>query len=199
MPRSFRPATYLRPRREGTTARKLAGLNQHKVKIESVPGLVLGKGITAIVGAPGQFKTTLGLKIISCLRPSLMFAFEETFSETLADRLRHLEIRFDDLFIEVPSSVREAYGMIDVLKPRALLVDSLRASTFTMFDFVHLAQARNLIILIIQHLTKDGKVGGEIGIEYDADVVLRLSDGKWKLTKSRFQELTSGAVKEVAV
>jgi len=198
IPRAFRPASYLRPRPGGTTAKELARLRQKKFELSSLPGLKLANGTVVIAGPPGCGKSTMGLHILAELRPSVLFSFEESLSETLADRIRRLEMRYDDLFIEVPQTVRQAYEVLDSLRPRAVMIDSLRASTFTIQDMTAMAEGYGLVVIVIQHLTKAGQVGGASDIPYDADVVIRLEKGGWELTKSRFQPLAEGKIKGVA-
>jgi len=174
-------------------------MRQQKIEIPSMPGLKLASdGVVILAGPPGSGKTTMGLLMLGDLRPAVMFSFEESLSETLADRIRRLELRHDDLFIEMPATVREAYSIIDDLRPRAVMVDSLRASTFTIADLSALAEAKRLVVIVVQHVTKKGQVGGDVAIEYDCDVVVRIEEGKWTLTKSRFQPLAEGKIAGVA-
>jgi len=174
-------------------------MRQRKIEIPSMPGLKLAfDGVVVLAGPAGSGKTTMALQMLGDLRPAVMFSFEESFSETLADKLRRLELRYDDLFIEMPATVREAYSIIDDLRPRAVLVDSLRASTFTIADLSALAEAKGLVVIIVQHVTKQGQVGGDAAIEFECDVVIRVAEGRWTLTKSRYQPLAEGKIAGVA-
>jgi len=195
MPAHFRPATALRPKRVGMSAKELARSDQKLVEIARLPGLKLGvPSVTVIAGPPGHLKSTAGLAILGEVLPGVLFSFEEGLSATVGDRLRRLELRREDLFIEVPSSIREAYAILDHRCPRALLIDSLSVSTFTIHDLVAVAEARRMLVFAINHITKGGDVAGDAAVEYGADCVIRCEDGRWRLTKNRFGGLTEGVL-----
>jgi len=161
-----------------------------------VPGLKLGvPSVTVIAAAAGLGKSTTAALIGAENRPCVYFSFEESLSQTIAERLRRCELRHSDLWIEVPSSMQDAYDIIERRDPRAIIVDSLSVCAFTIRDLCAIAESRRCIVIGVVHENKAGAVGGEALTEYGADVVLRFTEvGKWKLTKSRFQPLTEGSI-----
>jgi len=178
------------------TAKELCKTDQATIEIESVPGLKLGVPSVMVIASPaGLGKSTAAALIGAENRPCIYFSFEESLSQTIAERLRRCELRHDDLWIEVPSSMQGAYDIIERRDPRSLIVDSLSVCAFTIRDLCAIAESRRCIVIGVVHENKAGAVGGDSLIEYGADVVLRFTEvGKWKLTKSRFQPLTEGSI-----
>jgi len=197
LPRSYRPADVYRPKRPGMTSKELCAIDQRYVKFPSVPELKVGPGsVTIIAGYAGLGKSTLLNLLAGDRCPAIIFNFEEGLSETTGDRLRRLELRRDNLWIEVPNNMAEAYDLIEQRNPKCLAIDSLTVSSFTIRDLSAIAEARQIVVLATNHLNKAGDVAGSSQTTYGADCVIEFTGGvgEWKLTKSRFQPLCSGTL-----
>jgi len=182
------------------TGRQLASYHRRLVPFPSIPELQVGRtSLVAITGYPGKGKSTLLYRMAGDARPSLIFPYEEGFSETVSDRCRRLELVHDDLHFELPGSVSGFLDAIDRIRPAFVGVDSLSVSQLTVGDLVAVAQARKVVVAFTNHLRKDGQVEGQAGVAYEADVVLRMDrePGDWKLTKSRFQPLCEGRLENL--
>lgn len=197
-PASFRAANAVRPKRSGMTAFDLASTDQKVWHLPSVPGLILPKvGLVLVEGKAGHGKSTFTLGCLRDLLPAVMFAFEEGLSGKLGDKLRRLEFRSQELWIEAPSSVQDVYGIIAERRPKAVSIDSISMSTFTAQDLISMVEAFKCLVFAVVHQTKAGLMAGEGGLPYVSDVIIEVEEGRWKTTKSRAQALTSGTVEGV--
>lgn len=198
-PSSVRPACALRPRRVGVTAKELARADQQLVEFPSAPGLRLSpSALVAVTGPAGSGKSTLVCSLLGDSCPAVLFSFEEGFAPTVGERLRRLELRREDLFIEVPESIQDAYTVLEERRPRAVAFDSLSMSRFTVGDLSAISTGLRILVFFVVHMTKEGFLAGESANSYVSDVILHVEKGRWSVEKSRFQAPVSGEVRGLA-
>jgi DNA repair protein RadA/Sms len=157
---------------------------------------VLGGGIVPgavvlLAGEPGVGKSTLLLEVAhqwaaNSERPSLYITGEESAGQVRlrAERTGNLH---DKLYLAAESDLASMIGHVDAVRPGLLIVDSIQTISSTAVDgsaggvtqvramaaaLVALAKERDLPVVLVGHVTKDGSVAGPRLLEHLVDVVL---------------------------
>ncbi len=162
---------------------------------------VLGGGIVPgavvlLAGEPGVGKSTLLLEVAyRCaaqsvrgeVGPALYITGEESAGQVRlrAERTNNIH---DNLYVAAESDLSVLLGHVDAIKPGLLIVDSIQTMSTTAVDgvsggvtqvravasgLVALAKERNLPVVLVGHVTKDGSVAGPRLLEHIVDVVLQ--------------------------
>jgi DNA repair protein RadA/Sms len=157
---------------------------------------VLGGGIVPgavvlLAGEPGVGKSTLLLEVAHRWaagdgRPSLYISGEESAGQVRlrAERTGNLHER---LYLAAESDLAALLGHVDAVRPGLLIVDSVQTISSTAVEgaaggvtqvramanaLVALAKERDLPVVLVGHVTKDGAVAGPRLLEHLVDVVL---------------------------
>ena len=180
--------------------------------------LVLGGGIVAgsiilIGGEPGVGKSTLLLEIAEKIDNSIYVSAEES-REQVALRSRRIKKGQKIKFL-ASQSLEQILHTIASEKPRLIIIDSIQtiesediaASAgsvaqvkYAGIQLQRIAKEKNVSIIIVGHITKQGQIAGPKILEHLVDAVIYLEGEKLgnlrliRATKNRF-----GAVNEVGV
>ncbi|PRQ11521.1 DNA repair protein RadA [Corynebacterium sp. 13CS0277] len=157
---------------------------------------VLGHGIVPgsvvlLAGEPGVGKSTLLLEVAARWagtdgRTALYVTAEESAGQVRlrAERTGGL---VDTLYLAAESNLDVVFGHVDAIRPSLLIVDSVQTMHASGVDGVaggvaqsravtaaltSLAKTRNLPVILVGHVTKDGQVAGPRTLEHLVDVVL---------------------------
>jgi DNA repair protein RadA/Sms len=157
---------------------------------------VLGGGIVpgAVVlmaGEPGVGKSTLLLEVAyqwsSKVGRSLYLTGEESAGQVRlrAERTGNLH---GEMYLAAESDLSAVLGQVDEVKPSLLIIDSVQTMSSMNVDgvaggvsqvrtvaagLIALAKERNLPVVLVGHVTKDGSVAGPRVLEHLVDVVLQ--------------------------
>jgi DNA repair protein RadA/Sms len=155
---------------------------------------VLGGGIVPgsvilLSGEPGVGKSTLLLEVASKAALSksrvLYVSAEESVSQVRlrAERTGALQ---PELFVAAETDLATILGQIDAVKPDLVIIDSVQTVASSASDglagmpsqvrevastLIRVAKDRNLPILLVGHVTKDGSIAGPRLLEHLVDVV----------------------------
>jgi len=179
-------------------------------------GLVRGS-LTLVGGEPGVGKSTLLLQLckgINLPPPILYVSGEESLSQ-IKLRAARLGVKRQGLYIIAETSLTAVENAVDKLKPSLVIVDSIQ----TMSDdnlqnspgsptqirecagfLMRLAKSRDISVVLIGHVTKEGTIAGPRLLEHMVDTVLYFEGDKQLLyriiraVKNRF-----GATNEIGV
>ncbi|UCR88523.1 DNA repair protein RadA [Mycetocola spongiae] len=151
-------------------------------------GIVPGAAIL-LSGEPGVGKSTLLLEVAARVARSgarvLYVSAEESVGQVTlrAKRTNALE---ESLYIASETDLSVLLGQVEAINPQLLIVDSVQTISSEASDglagqpaqvrevaqtLVRLAKARNLPVLIVGHVTKDGSIAGPRLLEHLVDVV----------------------------
>jgi DNA repair protein RadA/Sms len=153
-------------------------------------GIVPGAAIL-LSGEPGVGKSTLLLEVASRAAASgqkvLYISAEESVSQVRlrAERTNALQ---PTLYLAAETDLATILGQIDTVAPQLVIVDSVQTVASSLSDglaggpsqvrevastLIRVAKDRNLPVLIVGHVTKDGTIAGPRLLEHLVDVVLQ--------------------------
>ena len=183
---------------------------------------VLGGGLmpASIIlfgGEPGIGKSTLSLQIAGNINSCLYVSAEESETQ-VANRASRLNISSKELLISSENRWEAIEKIIKMNSPRLLVIDSIQTIYSESLDgipgslsqvkecgskILEFCKANDIIVILIGHITKDGKIAGPKMLEHMVDTVLNLSgDSKTELrtlrcTKNRFGSTHESSIFEM--
>jgi DNA repair protein RadA/Sms len=196
-------------------------------------GIVPGAAIL-LSGEPGVGKSTLLLEVASRAARTgtrvLYVSAEESASQVRmrAERTGALTgDGADELYLAAETDLATILGHVDAVRPGLLIVDSVQTVSSAMSEgapgqpaqvrevagtLIRVAKERNLPVLLIGHVTKDGSIAGPRMLEHLVDVVCSFEGDRQtalrfvRSTKNRFGptdevgcfEMTGDGIAEVA-
>jgi len=210
----------------GETRAKIQTLSE--ISLQETPRLfkeldrVLGGGIVPgsailIGGHPGAGKSTLLLQVMCGLAKNMttLYVTGEESLQQVAMRANRLNLPTDKLNMLSETSVEQICNLADQLKPQIIVVDSIQVMHLSDIQsspgsvaqvrecasfLTRYAKTRQVAIIMVGHVTKDGTLAGPKVLEHAIDCSLLL-EGE---ADSRFRTLRShknrfGAVNELGV
>ena len=179
-------------------------------------GIVPGSAIL-IGGHPGAGKSTLLLQVMCGLakNTTALYVTGEESLQQVAMRANRLNLPTDKLNMLSETSVEQICNLADQLKPQIIVVDSIQVMHLSDIQsspgsvaqvrecasfLTRYAKTRQVAIIMVGHVTKDGTLAGPKVLEHAIDCSLLL-EGE---ADSRFRTLRShknrfGAVNELGV
>ena len=179
-------------------------------------GIVPGSAIL-IGGHPGAGKSTLLLQVMCGLAKNMtaLYVTGEESLQQVAMRANRLNLPTDKLNMLSETSVEQICNLADQLKPQIIVVDSVQVMHLSDIQsspgsvaqvrecasfLTRYAKTRQVAIIMVGHVTKDGTLAGPKVLEHAIDCSLLL-EGE---ADSRFRTLRShknrfGAVNELGV
>ena len=179
-------------------------------------GIVPGSAIL-IGGHPGAGKSTLLLQLMCGLAKNMtaLYVTGEESLQQVAMRANRLNLPTDKLNMLSETSVEQICNLADQLKPQIIVVDSIQVMHLSDIQsspgsvaqvrecasfLTRYAKTRQVAIIMVGHVTKDGTLAGPKVLEHAIDCSLLL-EGE---ADSRFRTLRShknrfGAVNELGV
>jgi DNA repair protein RadA/Sms len=152
-------------------------------------GLVPGAAIL-LAGEPGVGKSTLLLEVAAQTAAqkhrTLYLTGEESAAQVRlrADRTGGIE---DELYLAAETDLGAVLGHVEQVKPTLLVIDSVQTISASDIDgvpggvtqvkevasaLIRMAKLRNITLVLVGHVTKDGSIAGPRVLEHLVDVVL---------------------------
>ena len=160
-------------------------------------GLVQGS-LVLLAGDPGIGKSTLVLQTAGniCKQgKKLLYICAEESGSQVKLRAQRLNVNSDNLYVYFQTNLEAVITQIDTLKPEILVIDSIqsiytsnisstsgsvsqiRECTNALMD---IAKNKNITVVVIGHVTKDGNIAGPKVLEHMVDTVIYFEGDKYK-------------------
>ena len=153
-------------------------------------GLVPG-GVILLAGEPGVGKSTLLLSVAAQSAskgiPALFISGEESASQVRL-RAERIEAIDPQLFLASETDLGAVIAHIDAVKPQLVIIDSIQTIGSATADgspggvtqvrevagaLIRICKDRDITLLLVGHVTKDGSIAGPRLLEHIVDVVLQ--------------------------
>lgn len=207
---SARPITAVSA---GEVPRRPSGLGEFDRVLGG--GIVPGAAIL-LSGEPGVGKSTLLLEVAARAasdgRRVLYVSAEESVAQVRL-RAERTGALYDDLFLASETDLATVLGHIDSVEPELVIVDSVQTVASSLQEgaagmpgqvrevastLIRVAKERDLPIILVGHVTKDGQVAGPRVLEHLVDVVCQFEgDRQTALRFIRALKNRFGATDEV--
>jgi DNA repair protein RadA/Sms len=149
-------------------------------------GLVPGS-VTLVSGEPGIGKSTLLLQLVGAWSHTSLYVSAEESAQQVRLRAERIGVTGDDTYLVSAMSLGDIIAAIDKVKPSLVVVDSVQTiadesvesapGSVTQvrecaFRLVQEAKARNVAVILVGHVTKDGNIAGPRLLEHVVDTVV---------------------------
>ncbi len=160
-------------------------------------GLVQG-ALVLIAGDPGIGKSTILLQTGGELCKSgkkVLYVSAEESSSQIKLRAERLSINCDNLYIYPQTNMEAIKAQIEELSPDIVVIDSIQAIYSGVISssagsvsqireccnfLMQIAKTKNITVLVIGHVTKDGNIAGPKVLEHMVDTVIYFEGDKYK-------------------
>ena len=178
-------------------------------------GGLLPGSLLLLGGNPGVGKSTLALHICSGIKKPVLYISAEESEEQVAIRANRLNILSEDLHLSSENELEGIFNHIDRISPSLVIIDSIQTIVNSDLDslpgspsqirdcgqkFLETSKQKNVIIIIIGHVTKEGTIAGPKMLEHMVDTVLYLEgDDRYEHRILRSAKNRFGATNEVGI
>jgi len=178
-------------------------------------GIVPGAAIL-LSGEPGVGKSTLLLEVASRAAAAgrrVLYVTAEESAGQVRLRAERTGALHDELLLAAETDLAAILGQIDAVDPALVVLDSVQTVSSSLVDglaggtsqvrevaatITRVAKERDLPVLLVGHVTKDGQIAGPRLLEHLVDVVLQFDgDRQTALRFVRAQKNRFGPVDEV--
>lgn len=160
-------------------------------------GLVQGS-IVLIAGDPGIGKSTILLQTcnsLGTLNKKVLYASAEESSSQIKLRAKRLSINAESLYVYAQTNLEAIKEHIQTLKPDVIVIDSIQAIYSAAITsscgsvsqirectsaLMEIAKTRNITVIVVGHVTKDGNIAGPKVLEHMVDTVIYFEGDKYK-------------------
>lgn len=185
-------------------------------------GLVQGS-LVLVAGDPGIGKSTILLQTSGELcknNKKVLYVSAEESASQLKLRAERLDINSDCLYVYPQTSMESIKSQIEEIMPDIVVIDSIQAiysqnvasSAGSVSQIrectnllMHIAKSKNITIIVIGHVTKDGNIAGPKVLEHMVDTVIYFEGDKYKSyrmlrsMKNRFGNTSEVGIFEMSV
>ena len=149
-------------------------------------GLVPGS-VTLLGGEPGIGKSTLLLQLLAAWPKKSLYVTAEESAQQVRLRAERLNALRDDVWLLSEASLTNIVSAIDSVAPTLIVIDSIQAVADPTlgsapgsvvqvrgcaYRLVQEAKSRNIPVILVGHVTKEGGLAGPRVLEHVVDTVL---------------------------
>jgi DNA repair protein RadA/Sms len=159
-------------------------------------GGIVNGSVVLIGGAPGAGKSTLLLQVIANIAGQgirVLYVSGEESLQQIAERAHRLRLPADKIMMLAETSVQRICDVLDEVKPRILVIDSIQVVYTQSIDsapgsvsqvresasyLTQYAKKNNVSIFMVGHVTKDQSLAGPMTLSHivDTQVILAATD-----------------------
>lgn len=177
-------------------------------------GLVAGS-VTLLGGEPGIGKSTLLLQLLAAWKGPTLYVTAEESAQQVKRRAERLGATRDDLWLHAETSMPHILDAIDRVRPELVVIDSIQTIADPALGslpgsvgqvrgcaqrFVNEAKQRDVSIVLVGHVTKEGGLAGPRVLEHVVDTVLQFEgDRHHALRLLRASKHRFGATNELGL
>ena len=178
-------------------------------------GGLLPGSLLLLGGNPGVGKSTLALHICSDINKPVLYVSAEESEEQIAIRAKRINVESKNLHLSSENDLNGILTHIDRISPALVIIDSIQTIFNPDLDslpgspsqirdcgqkFLEVSKQKNVIIIIIGHVTKEGTIAGPKMLEHMVDTVLYLEgDDRYEHRILRSAKNRFGATNEVGI
>ncbi len=178
-------------------------------------GGLLPGSLLLLGGSPGVGKSTLALHISSGIKNPVLYISAEESEEQVAIRAQRIKIESSNLHLSSENDLNGILLHIDRISPSLVIIDSIQTILNSDLDslpgspsqirdcgqkLLEISKQRNVIIIIVGHVTKEGTIAGPKMLEHMVDTVLYLEgDDRYEHRILRSAKNRFGATNEVGI
>ena len=180
-------------------------------------GLVLGS-LVLFAGEPGIGKSTLMLQAALSMHENALYVSGEESEKQIKLRATRLNETSDKCYISTETCMNQLENSIDQVQPKLIVVDSIQTVYSQNVDAIagnisqikecaqillSIAKSRNIPIIIIGHINKEGNIAGPKILEHLVDTVIQFEGEKntslriVRCLKNRFGNTNETAIYEM--
>lgn len=169
-------------------------------------GLVAGS-VTLLGGEPGIGKSTLLLQLLAARQGATLYVSAEESAQQVRLRAERLDAIRPDLWLQSETSLPHILQAIDDTAPELVVIDSIQTVADPALSsppgsvgqvrgcahrLVNEAKERNIAVVLVGHVTKEGSLAGPRVLEHVVDTVLQFEGDRHhalrllRATKHRF-------------
>ena len=178
-------------------------------------GGLLPGSLLLLGGNPGVGKSTLALHICSGINKPVLYVSAEESEEQVAIRAKRINVESKNLHLSSENDLNGILKHIDRISPALVVVDSIQTILNSDLDslpgspsqirdcgqkFLEVSKQKNVIIMIVGHVTKEGTIAGPKMLEHMVDTVLYLEgDDRYEHRILRSAKNRFGTTNEVGI
>ena len=176
------------------TARELVKREWTPVTSRAYGLRVQAGALLGVYGPTGAGKSTWLLRYLDGLDgPVVLLSAEEGHGPAVGERLSRLGVRRPDFTVVAGGSLDDLAAVVRERRAVALGVDSVQTTPMQAPDLRALLGALPLRVLaFVSQVTKDGAPAGSNRLLHEADVLVEVGGGVWRVGKSRYEGTGSG-------
>jgi len=192
----------------GLAAKPFSLLDTPAVKDRITTGMdeldrVLGGGILEgslilLSGEPGIGKSTLTLKIcekVAEIKSGVLYVSGEESAQQIAMRAKRMQIKSENIRLVSELNLENILATIEETKPGCVIIDSIQVISssaipsmtgsvsqvrFCTESLMNLAKKKDIPIIVIGHVTKDGNLAGPKILEHLVDTVVLIEGERYQ-------------------
>lgn len=150
-------------------------------------GLMPGS-VILLAGDPGIGKSTLALQSTSFINDTVLYVSGEESEKQIKLRSSRLNITSDSLLVLSETELNQILSIADKVKPKVIFIDSIQTvykndlenspGTITQIrectvSLIEYAKTKNVAVILIGHVTKEGNIAGPKILEHMVDTVIQ--------------------------
>ena len=177
-------------------------------------GFVAGS-LTLLGGEPGIGKSTLLLQVAIHHGDKVLYASGEESAQQIRMRAERIGLEGDGCHVLTEMSTAKILSVAEALQPTLIIIDSIHTAHNPQLDsspgsvsqiresaseYLRYAKSKQIPILLIGHITKEGSLAGPKVLEHMVDVVLQFEGDRHHLFRTlRAMKNRFGSTQELGV